>query len=232
MHANTLLYAKYHLKTKQGISEMFYSNEISPVYGNGQGAGDSPSQWSQESSMLFNIYESRMEGASMSLRTGEKLVELPMAAFADDTNLLGNNDGGQKTRTELLHQAKQAFTTWDKLLHALGHFMELAKCGCYLSLWEFQDDGYAYTMQPDEHKQEIFVTDIHGHEQRIPQLPTNQAQKLLGVTKNPIGDQQEEVKRLRVKSDQYARRMNSNFMTHSEARLAYAVFTYQPCDTH
>jgi hypothetical protein len=142
MHAKTLLHAKYHLKTKQGISDMFYSNKISPVYGNRQGAGDSPSQWSQESAMLFDIYESRMEGALMSLRTGERLVNLPMAAFADDTNLLGNNDYGQKTRTELLQEAKLAFTIWDKLLHASGHFMELAKCGCYLSLWEFQDDGY------------------------------------------------------------------------------------------
>jgi hypothetical protein len=114
MHAKTLLRAKYHLKTKQGISDMSYSNEISPVYGNGQGAGDSPSQWSQESAMLFDIYESRMEGASMSLRTGERLVNLPMAAFADDTNLLGNNDYGQKPRTELLQEAKLAFTIWVK----------------------------------------------------------------------------------------------------------------------
>jgi hypothetical protein len=224
MHANTLLRAKYHLKTKQGISDLFYSNEISPVYGNGQGAGDSPSQWSQESAMLFDIYESRMAGASMSLQTGETLVSLPMAAFADDTNLLGNNDHGRKTRAELVQEAKLAFTTWDKLLHASGHFMELAKCGCYLSLWEFQEDGYAYTMQPEEHKQEIFVTDIHGNEQQITQFPTNKAQKLLGVMKNPMGDQQAEVKRLHEKSDQYARRMNSNFMTRAEARLAYAVF--------
>jgi hypothetical protein len=67
--------------------------------------------------------------------------------------------------------------------------------------------------------------DIHGNGQRIPQLQTNQAQKLLRVMKSPMGDQQEEIKRLRGKSDQYARRMNSNFMTRSgEARLAYAVF--------
>jgi hypothetical protein len=224
MHAKTLFNAKYHIKTKQGISDMFYSNQTTPVYGNGQGAGDSPSQWSQESAMLFEIYESMIQGAEMSLQTGEKMVELPMAAFADDTNLLGNNDRGHKPRTELINEVKQAFTTWDKLLHASGHFMELAKCCCYLSLWEFQDDGYAYTMQPEEHKQEIFVTDIHGNEQRIAQLKTNQAQRLLGVMKSPMGDQQDEITRLQGKSDQYARRMNSNYMTHSEARLAYTVF--------
>jgi hypothetical protein len=36
---------------------------MTPVYGNGQGAGDSPSQWSQESAMLFEIYESMIKGA-------------------------------------------------------------------------------------------------------------------------------------------------------------------------
>jgi hypothetical protein len=89
-----------------------------------------------------------------------------MAAFADDTNLFGNNDDGAKTWTELIEEVKQAFSTWDKLLHATGHFMELGKCACYLSLWEFQEDGYAYTLGPEEHQQEIFVTDIHGKKYR------------------------------------------------------------------
>jgi hypothetical protein len=65
---------------------------MTPVYGNGQGASDSPSQWREESAMLFDIYKSRMQGAEMSLQTGERLVKFPLAAFADDTNLLGNND--------------------------------------------------------------------------------------------------------------------------------------------
>jgi hypothetical protein len=78
---------------------------MTPVYGNGQGAGDSPSQWSQESAMLFEIYESMIKGAEMSMRSGEKLAELPIAAFADDKNLLGNNDQGKKSRTDLLQEA-------------------------------------------------------------------------------------------------------------------------------
>jgi hypothetical protein len=224
MHAKTLDKAKYHLKTKQGISKEFYSNATTPVYGNGQGAGDSPSQWNQESAMLFDLYEQANNGAKMSLRSGETLAVIPMAAFADDTNLFGNNDDGTKTRTDLIDEVKQAFSTWDKLLHATGHFMELGKCACYLSLWEFQEDGYAYTLAPEEHQQEIYVTDINGKEQKIPQLPTNTTQKLLGVMKSPIGDQQDEIKRLRTKSDNYARRINSNSLTRSEARLAYEAF--------
>jgi hypothetical protein len=66
MHANTLSQAKYYLKTQNGISESYYSHQSTPVYGNGQGAGDSPSQWSQESAMLFQIYQGMRPGATMS----------------------------------------------------------------------------------------------------------------------------------------------------------------------
>jgi hypothetical protein len=224
MHAETLRKAKYHLKTKQGISVEFYSNESTPIYGNGQGAGDSPSQWSQESALLFDLYEQARPGAKMSSSSGMTLAEIPIAAFADDTNLFGNNDDGTKNRAELIQEAKQAFSTWDRLLHATGHFLELGKCACYLSIWDFQEDGYAYTLAPEEHGQEIIVTDIHGKEQKIPQLPTNKTQKLLGVMKSPIGDQQDEIARLLAKSNSYARRINSNYLTRAEARLAYEAF--------
>jgi hypothetical protein len=147
-----------------------------------------------------------------------------MAAFADDTNLLGNNDNNSKTPEDLTEEAKGAFSRWNGLLNAAGHFMELSKCACYLSIWKFQDDGYAYTMSPQEHGQQIFVRDINGHAKEIPQLESNQPQKLLGVMKCPIGDQQAEILRLKTKSDGYASRMNSNFLNRTDARLAYEVF--------
>jgi hypothetical protein len=75
MHATTLQKAKYHLKTKQGISQSFYQHsEDTPVHGNGQGAGDSPSQWCQQSAMLFDLYTDGQTGMSMSTRAGIPLV--------------------------------------------------------------------------------------------------------------------------------------------------------------
>jgi hypothetical protein len=225
MHSTTLQQAKYYLKTQQGISDSYYSNSSTPVYGNGQGAGDSPSQWSQESAMLFQLYKERTPGATISSRNGQTMLELHMAAFADDTNLLGNNNGDkEKSTANLLQDVKWAFANWDQLLHATGHFMELSKCACYLSIWKFQDDGYAYTMLPEEHEQSICVSDSNGNSQHITQLPTNTSQKLLGVMKNPMGDQQDEIIRLKLKSDNYARRINSNAISRSDARLAYETF--------
>jgi hypothetical protein len=176
MHATTLKKSQYFLKTQYGVTTSHYSNETDPVYGNGQGAGDSPSQWSQESAILFQIYQDLANGATISNRWGQQKVELHMAAFADDTNLLGNNDRRNKSRTELISELQDSFTHWDCLLHATGHSMELSKCACYLAFWDFQDDGYAFTLAPEEHEQEIVVRNIHGNEETITQLQTNEAQ--------------------------------------------------------
>jgi ribonuclease HI/enamine deaminase RidA (YjgF/YER057c/UK114 family) len=224
-HATTLEKAQYHLKSKNGISKKYYSHsEKTPIYGNGQGAGDSPSQWSQESALLFDLYENAVMGAQMSFRNGKIATKLPLTAFADDTNLLGNDDQHTMNTNQLVEQAKQAFQTWDKLLHATGHFMELAKCSCYLSVWDFQEDGYAYTIPPDVLNVEIKVQGANGVQQTIQQLSTDESQKVLGVMRNPIGNQQDEVKRLRKKSDSFASKINSHLLNHADAFLAYEAF--------
>jgi ribonuclease HI len=93
-----------------------------------------------------------------------------------------------------------------------------------LHFWDFQDDGYAFTEDPTSHLQEIKVKDNNGELQTIPQLKSNESQKLLGVMKNPMGDQQDEITRLKQKSDNIAKRINTNKMTRAEAKLAYEAF--------
>jgi hypothetical protein len=67
--------------------------------------------------------------------------------------------------------------------------MELEKCACCnLLIWKFQEDGYAFTVTPEE----IGI---------IKQLPATTSQKLLGVIKNPIGNQQDEIHQLKEKSN-------------------------------
>jgi hypothetical protein len=125
---------------------------------------------------------------------------------------------------ELVIKAQDGFTTWNDLLYATGHFMERAKCSCYLSVWDFQEDGYAFTIPPTELQKEIMVKDIHGHMQKIPQLASDKSQKLLGVMKNPIGNQQDEIERLREKSNNMAIRINTGVMSTVQAKMAYDSF--------
>jgi hypothetical protein len=195
MHSSTLEKARYHLKTKSGTSTTYNQHsEETPVYGNGQGAGDSPSQWCQQSAMLFDLYAKSHEGTTMSARFGKSQESLPMAAFADDTNLIGNDNERKMTVEQWMNQAQQSFTTWNELLHATGHFMELEKCSCYLSIWNFQEDGYAYTLSPEEIQQQIIVSDLQKKPLPIKLISTEQSHKLLGVMRNPMGNQQDEIK--------------------------------------
>jgi hypothetical protein len=46
-------------------------------------------------------------------------ISLPLTAFADDTNLLGNDHSQTKSIDELIRDAQNCFTTWNELLHAL-----------------------------------------------------------------------------------------------------------------
>jgi hypothetical protein len=122
-HAETLQSARYYLKTKQGISTGYYTHSVeTPIYGNGQGAGDSPSQWSQESALLFDLYAEAAKGACMSYRNGMVAEKIPLTAFADDTNLLGNDDQRQFSTSQLADQTKQAFELWNTLLHARNNW--------------------------------------------------------------------------------------------------------------
>jgi hypothetical protein len=73
-----------------------------------------------------------------------------------------------------------------------------------VTLWNFQEDGYAFTEDPAKHGQEIKVKDLNGNLQIIPQLHSNESQKLLGIMKNPMGDQQDEITWLQQKSNNIA----------------------------
>jgi hypothetical protein len=177
--------------------------------------------------MLFDLYSELNDGAKISDRTGDQEISLPLAAFADDTNLLGNDNEREKSIEQLIKCAQNGFTTWNELLHATGHFMELEKCACYLLIWAFQEDGYAYTLSPEELQREIQVNDIDGKPKTIKQLPATTSQKLLGVMKNPTGNQQDEILRLKEKSNRLAMQINSHALSRVEAKMAYESF-YTP----
>lgn len=102
--------------------------------------------------------------------------------------------------------------------------MELEKCSCYLSVWDFQEDGYAFTIPPDELQKDIIVQDLAGKNMMIKQLTTDCSQKLLGVMCSPIGNQQDKIERLRIKSNKVALQINTGALSTIQAKMAYGSF--------
>ena len=57
-NAQTLLHARYHIRTELGLSESSYSHSPNmPIFGTGQGSGNSPMIWCFVSSVLFDCYD-------------------------------------------------------------------------------------------------------------------------------------------------------------------------------
>jgi hypothetical protein len=86
VHARTLQEAHYLLKTQLGISDKRYSHcRAFPIYGTGQGLGNSPMIWCFISSMLFDIHQEHALGASYASPDGSTPIRLFMIGFVDDT---------------------------------------------------------------------------------------------------------------------------------------------------
>jgi hypothetical protein len=222
MHSKTLGNARYYLKTKYGISDTFYSHtEQIPIYGNGQGAGDSPSQWNQESAVLISLFHQDTKGARIIHPVTKSQMSIAMTAFADDTTIHGNATNNQTTPLELAQSVQEDLTCWNEYLHAAGHFLELNKCACYFIIWGFDEDGRPTTTSNDDLGVEIQIRQRNNSTVTIPQLSIKDGQKTLGVMKCPSGSQRAEIERLRVKSDGIARRIKLSSLTRNEAHLAY-----------
>ena len=65
INATALKSARYLLKTQLGISSISYSHsKLFPIYGSGQGFGNSQGLWRAISSVLFDMYVTQACGAS------------------------------------------------------------------------------------------------------------------------------------------------------------------------
>jgi hypothetical protein len=197
MHGKTLRHARYYLKTKYGISDTYYSHsDKTPIYGNGQGAGDSPSQWNQESAVLISLFHERAKGAEIIHPISRKRTLVVMTAFADDTTLHGNTLNGDRKPSDLAQEVQMDLTHWNKYLYAAGHFLELTKCACYLIIWGFDADGIPYVLPNQDNEVEITIRQRDNSNMNIKQLSSKDGQRTLGVMKCPSGSQLPEIERL------------------------------------
>ena len=131
INAITLKSVQYLLKTQLGISTTSYSHcDLFPIYGNGQGAGNSPGLWCAISSILFDVYEKQACGASFYSPDKTKNVKLDMISFVNDTSSSTNNFLLPKP-APLTHYANLTFhdvQQWNDTLQISGGTLEDSKC--------------------------------------------------------------------------------------------------------
>jgi hypothetical protein len=77
---------KYKLKTSMGVSDKFDANcQAFPIYGTGQGSGNSPTIWCIVSLVLLECHEEKGHGAYFCTPDQQMLVSLSMVRFVDDS---------------------------------------------------------------------------------------------------------------------------------------------------
>ncbi len=92
VHVTTLQEARYKLKPALGVSESEYSHdEVSPIYGTGQGSTNSPIIWIIISSTLFDIHIQKAHGATFCSPDQSIEIAFSIVGFVDDSNCQTND---------------------------------------------------------------------------------------------------------------------------------------------
>jgi hypothetical protein len=223
-NTRTLESAKYRLKTDIGISEQSYTHSPeNPIYGTGQGSGNSPMIWCFLSSVLFDCYDERAHGAIYELPDRSLTTKINMIGYVDDSNGQTNQftRNRQPPDRAILELAQADAQCWNDLLSASGGALELPKCVYQVLSWTFLSDGSPIPTGFDK-TLEVKVIDVHKKStQTIPGISAYTAHKTLGHYKDPAGEQTRQRIELDKKCRKAAEFMINSPLTREEAWTYY-----------
>ena len=190
VNGQTLLQAKYLLKTTLGVSETLYRHcEAFPIYGSGQGAGNSPALWCIISFVLFDVYKEQAVGAYFQSPDGSESVRVHMVGFVDDTSG-SSNDFLQPTLLPPAHyllQAKQDAQRWNNVLRLSGGALQKSKCSYRFLYYDFTSAGLPVARSVSDPKIQVRFTPT-APLSSFKALSAYTPHKTLGVHKAPAGE--------------------------------------------
>jgi hypothetical protein len=225
VHATTLQHAKFHLRNQFGFSPTSYSHCIEfPIYGSGQGSGNSPSIWLFISSTLFDIHQDISHGATFTTPDGAISVRITMVGFVDDSTGTCNDFRPQQQveLTTLSSWMEQDAQAWNDLLWCSGGRLELPKCSFHALHFDFLPNG---TPKPvlGANFPPIQVTDSSTAEPiLIPPKRATESHKTLGHWKAPaLSSNKEQLAALTKKAHQIATLLSLSHLSRFGTTLAY-----------
>jgi hypothetical protein len=122
LNANTLQSAKYHVRTELGLSETSFSHSPeSPIYGTGQGSGNSSMLWLFLCCILFDIYDKKCTPARYMHPDHSNQTKVSLIGFVDDNNGQANKFKDSQTwenLQRLLQRAQSNANLWGHCCYA------------------------------------------------------------------------------------------------------------------
>ena len=218
--------AKYKLKTELlGLSDQWYTHDSEqPIYGTGQGSGNSPMIWCFLSSVLLDCYDKQAFGANYGLPDRSLTTKINMIGYVDDSNGQTNQfmyDQEQPADEQIIQLAQHDAQAWHDILQVSGGALELPKCVYQILSWAFMLDGSPIPKGYDNtHK--IIVKDTKtNNDQEIQGISAHTAHKTLGHYKDPAGNQHKQRKELKLKCKHAAEFMSTSPLNREEAWTYY-----------
>ena len=235
-NAATLHQARYSIRTELGLSDTSYTHlPDMPIYGTGQGSGNSPMIWCFMSSLLYDCYDLQAHPAQYCTPDRNTTCRVSMIGFVDDSNGQVNSffeDDNLTTLRSMINKAKDNATLWSQLLQATGGALELSKCSYHVLYWKFSAQGAPVLSNIKSEIPELEVLDpISATTYTLEYLPPTMAHKTLGHYKDPSGLQKTQYRQLKLKSDSITDFLWSTYLTREEAWLYYQA-CYIPAITY
>ena len=235
VNALTLEQSRYHLKTQLGISETFYSHSPeSPVYGTGQGSGNSPMIWCFISSALFDAFESIAHGATFTDYTNRNHIPIFMTGFVDDCtqriNTFHNNTN--TTTDELITIMQRDAQLWNDLLWCSGGVLEQSKCSYHLIETDWCSNGHPF-LKGGIVRKRIEITH-NGRNIPTKQKSNYDAHKTLGCYVNPAYTRKQPWQAISKKNESFAQLLDANGFSRQESWIFWIFYssTYLPSITY
>ena len=224
VNAKTLEEAKFKIKTMLGVTEEFYQHcELFPIYGTGQGSGNSPQIWCIISSVLFDCHAERAHGATFESPDRRESITMYMIGFVDDSTSSVNDffSNTQPDPEVLVGMMREDAQLWNDLLWSSGGALELPKCSYHYLHYNFTPNGSPILRPGRIGPNLVIQTGDRKGEQVIPPMSAYKAHKTLGHYKSPAGGEVKQIEILRKQSDLLALQAETANMTRREAWTFY-----------
>ena len=224
-HANTVQQAKYKLKMGNRLSSIEYSHcSQFPLYGTGQGSGNSPCIWLFLSATLFEAHEKHSHGATFISADNTIHQKLTMVGFVDDTTGTCNDFRAQtqSSISELGQMMQKDAQKWTDLLYTSGGSLELLKTSYQILHFKFKPSG-APQVATQTTETAIQIQDPHtSNTIRTTEIPAKLAHKTLGQHKSPADPKQsQQLQILMDKAKKLSLLISNSPVSRKGAVLAY-----------
>ena len=228
LQARAIRAMQFHIKTALGVSKEYYQDtEATPLHGSGQGSVLASTLWLFISSIIMTLYQELATGMQMSNSAITEMIQQWIDGYVDNTSIFTSIDkiDGIPNSMTLAEQLQKDARVWERLLSATGGKLELTKCFYYILQWEFDSEGNpTHTSKEDLSSNGVQITIKEPDTNQLTEikhLDCNTAHRTLGLYKTLTGDQKEQIKQTKTKSETISRAIGAAHFTRKQAKTAW-----------